>query len=322
MSRILFVINKDSSVGETSAFIERARLFLDQKGAKGVSGRLQCQFFIPHNINEFQCIDEVAKEHKASTIVVVGGDGTANLCLPALKRARIPAYFFAAGTANDLAQACGHKPSWLALRKAVTLGKVRSIDLLQVNGILFATVGGLGVGSVLTAEMNTLRCQSALFKKFAQILHKHTYSLLALKTIASGQYPRMPLTLKTDRGQSMDITSGCVLIGNQNFLGGSIRIQPQARNDDGLLDAFVLLNPSKTALISALIAMRSGHIPADTVQLSAQEMTITSQTDKDNGGNDLVFFADGETLLTASRFELKTLKGCLLVHEPVERSKQ
>lgn len=321
MTNVLFVINKDSSVGSLPSFIERARATFAAAARLEDSApqAFRCSFFVPQKPDEFSRIDGIARDQRCGAIVVVGGDGTANLCLPALRRARVPAFFFAAGTANDLARACGHHPDWEALKAAVTRGRTRSIDLIQVNDVLFATVGGLGVGSVLTADMNRLRRQSGLFRQMVGGINKHTYSLLAMRTIVTGNYPTMLLQIETDAGQSVGVRSGCILIGNQNFLGGSLRIQPQARNDDGVLDAFILRNPGKWALLTALGSMRCGKMPPDAVQLSGKEMTIKPLPEHFGQTPELVFFGDGESLLTASAFALKTLKGALIVLEPDER---
>lgn len=321
MNNILFVISKDSSIGSLPSFIERARATFTPTARMETNAPRppRCAFFIPQKNEEFSRIDSIAREQHCSFIVIVGGDGTANLCLPALRRARLPTFFYAAGTANDLAKACRHSPNWESLKSAVTQARTRSIDLIQVNDALFATAGGLGVGSVLTADINHLRHHSALFKQIVSRLNTHTYSLMAMRTILTGNYPTMLLHIETDAGQTVAVRSGCILIGNQNFLGGSLHIQPQARNDDGVLDAFITMNAGKWALMAALTSMRFGKMPSDVVQLSGKEMTIKPLPEAVEHPRNLVFFGDGESLLTASEFKLRTLKGSLLVLEPDER---
>ena len=79
-------------------------------------------------------------------IFVFGGDGTISI-LPILEPLDIPIIPIPLGSANDLATELGLIDEIGEIISKAVKGNIELIDILSVNGRLFATVAGVGLGA-------------------------------------------------------------------------------------------------------------------------------------------------------------------------------
>src|SRR5262249_34963020 len=79
-------------------------------------------------------------------VVAAGGDGTVNTLVNAMKGVELPLALLPLGTANDLAREFDLPLDPVAAAGCMTDGaEVRHVDVLEVNGARFCTVGGIGL---------------------------------------------------------------------------------------------------------------------------------------------------------------------------------
>jgi diacylglycerol kinase (ATP) len=298
VARILIVINPGTSAGDPGAVANAAR--------RQLVGHT-VHVFVPQSPSEYSDLGTAAKKSKSNIIVVVGGDGTTNLLLGELIKSRLPVYFFAGGTANDLAKELGHSPVWRDVREAVELSRVGALDVLKVNEQLFVTVGGFGIGAVLTKMMNDYRSSSPAFKSVTRVVSKYTYSLLALQVITGLLYEPKDFEIVID-GSSELFHSACILIANQPFLGGDIQVSAQARNSDGIGNLLILTDTTRLGLLSALGNMLRGKVPPNSVSRSFSSLVVRIA---DN--SPALFFGDGESLCIDKAFQIDVIPGALNV---------
>jgi diacylglycerol kinase family enzyme len=295
---ILIVINPGTSAGDPGAVAIAAR--------RQLVGHT-VHVFVPQSPSEYSDLGAAVAKLKSNFIVVVGGDGTTNLLLEELIKARLPVYFFAGGTANDLAKELGHVPAWSDVREAVDLCNVGELDVLKINERLFVTVGGFGIGAILTKMMNDYRSASLVFKSVTRIVSKYTYSILALQVITGLLYEPKYFEIVID-GNSELFHSACILIANQPFLGGDIQVSAEASNCDGIGNLLVLTDTSRLGLLSALSNMLRGKVPQKSVSRSFSSLVVRVP---DNSPT--LFFGDGESLCSDKVFQIEVIPKVLNV---------
>jgi diacylglycerol kinase (ATP) len=181
------------------------------------------------------------------TIVVAGGDGTWSKCAVALARAGSPARmaFLSAGTGNDFAKnldAVVRDPDRLAAALAAGVHE-RRVDLGRVDDTWFLNVAGFGLDVAALVRANA----STRFRGQA------VYLVAALQEMV------------LYRGRDAEVDGHAarrlmMVFSNGEHFGGAFHIAPDARIDDGLLDAILVDDVSVVARIPMLVrVMRGTH---------------------------------------------------------------
>lgn len=268
------------------------------------------EFLFPDSVSEMQgLVAKIVsgKEHEA--VVIVGGDGTMNQALRALKLKTnpVPLYVFPGGTANDLAKELRIKPDWAQVQALVDRHHTWMMDLIEVNGVPFSTVAGVGVGAALTAEFNSRRNSSFAFQTLARLAHSQIYTLLTAKTILTSRDYIHHLHI---RSSSFDekLRTPAVFVCNQSKLGGDISVAPDIANNDNRFNVLVVTTRSRTRLLASMAELKSGKLSDDFVVFSTDRLTLT-----DLDGRKITAFGDGETLAESSRLDFRIIPKVLKI---------
>jgi diacylglycerol kinase (ATP) len=278
----------------------------------------EIDIFYPKSIENLQEVSrQVAQksDHLYEAMVVIGGDGTLNqvvqsfLCQPN----SIPIYPFPAGTANDLAHELGLNADWDQVQTCVDQKQYDSIDLVTVNGVPFSTVGGFGIGSLLTKEFNQKRKNSDLFKYCSQLLGEQVYTLLSAKTILLRRDYIHRVRVSAP-GFDEVIKTPALFICNQNQLGGNLQVAPSLDNTDSRFNVLIVTSSMRTQLLTAMAQLKRGKIPNKFFVFSASQLSIT-----DLNCRKIAVFGDGEPLLESAQLDIKILPKSLCVYQSKQR---
>ena len=174
-------------------------------------------------------------------LVVVGGDGMANIGLQATATTGTPLGLVPAGTGNDIARyvgLSGKDPLAAADRlvRSLTTGERRTLDLARTGGRYYATVMAAGFDAVVNERANAMAWPRGQMRY-------NLATLLELRTFRPLSY-----VLDLD-GRTVHIEAMLVAVGNGPSFGGGLRIAEGARLDDGLLDVVVIKPISKPELV-------------------------------------------------------------------------
>jgi diacylglycerol kinase (ATP) len=169
-----------------------------------------------------------AVEQGERMLFVAGGDGAMHHAIQALAGSECALALVPAGTGNDLARALG-VPLDPARAVSRALGqRRRRIDLGRVAKRFFAGVAGIGldgeVNRFLTERKRLLRGSAA-------------YAWATLNCLRTFEPPRVRAEYD---GGHLECRSIIAVVANSPFFGGGMRIAPQARIDDGLLDLVIV----------------------------------------------------------------------------------
>jgi len=162
----------------------------------------------------------------AGTVVAWGGDGTVNEVAGAVAGTGAAFGIVPAGSGDGFATTLGiARDPRTALRAALT-GRIRALDVGDVNGRPFLNLAGIGFDARVARRFNALTKRGGL-----------PYLLIGLHeglTYGGRQY-RVHLD-----DQPFDLRAFLIVFANGQQYGNNAVIAPGARFDDGLLDALIV----------------------------------------------------------------------------------
>lgn len=187
-----------------------------------------------------------AVERGMDVIIIVGGDGTIHEAVNGVTGYNILLGIIPAGTGNDLAKVLGIPLDLFKALNIILKGKRKRIDLGLVDGQIFINMGGLGFDATVAHRVNSNRL----------IKGKAAYFLAIIRTIMDYKAVKVQITLDNKTWEE-NIT--LIAVGNGEYVGGGVRMFPQAKLNDGLLDICIIKETSKLDMLLTLPAIYKGR---------------------------------------------------------------
>lgn len=256
----------------------------------------------------------------ADAILIFGGDGTVHRHLGQLVRLGLPVLVVPAGSGNDFARALGLHST----RDSITAwsnfcqgtGSARTIDVGVISSIetsgasphvqkYFCCVAGLGLDSEVTRRANQL-------PRWLRGNGGYVLSLLP----AIFRFAPVPIKILTRTANSpwtIHSNQPTVLaaFANTPVYGGGMKIAPQAKMDDGLLDICIVAGVSPFKLLCMFPTVYSGrHLQIREVSYSQAER-VRIETE-----HPLDVYADGE-FICHTPVDIEVQKAALKVITPL-----
>ncbi len=169
-----------------------------------------------------------AVQQRADMVIAAGGDGTNNEVIQELAGSETALAVLPNGTVNVWAREMGIPLDDNGARDVLVHGKMRRIDLGQVNDHYFLLMAGIGIDAEVTnaVEKNPIKRLGVL-------------GYLLVGTWLGLGYPSFFTYLKLD-GTPVRATALQIIIGNTQLWGGAVKFTWQAKCDDGLLDVCIV----------------------------------------------------------------------------------
>jgi YegS/Rv2252/BmrU family lipid kinase len=210
-------------------------------------------------------------------VVICGGDGSLNLAVREFDLARGTLALLPFGSGDDFARVLAIPRSVRGACEVILGGAVREIDVALANDRRYLGVAGLGFDSEVAEFANN----GAKFLRGSLI-----YLYAILRVLPKFQPHRVRINGRHDEIMF-------AVAGNSRQYGGGIRITPDARLDDGLLDLCVVHRTSKAVLLKTLPKAYTGaHVKSPFVEMSrGGEFSVESE-------REMVVYADGERVTT------------------------
>ncbi|MDR0504540.1 MAG: hypothetical protein LBG70_01855 [Bifidobacteriaceae bacterium] len=228
-------------------------------------------------------------------LIMVGGDGMVNLGVNLVATTNLPLGVIAQGTGNDIARSLGlpirdTKSAVAQIDQALTTGQIAAIDAVNVTDAVhsrmamwYAGVLSAGFDAAVNARTNRLRWPSGR-GRYVRALGKE---IANLKTFGYRV---------TVDDQVFDLAGTLVSVANGQAIGGGMRIAPQARFNDGLLDVVLAGQLSRFGLIKVFPKVyRGGHLGHPAVRLVRGRMVLI-EPNLACGAHPPQAMADGEML--------------------------
>lgn len=221
-------------------------------------------------------------------VVVVGGDGTLNLAVRDYDFSGVPLGLLPFGSGNDFARVTGLPRTLKHGCDTILGGVTRDVDVALANGRRYLGVAGLGFDTEVSRYANA----HPTFLRGSPVYVWAIFQVL----------PHFRPHRVTIDGRPDEIMFAAV--GNSRQYGGGIRIVPDAKIDDGELDACIVHKTTKAQLLMTLpVAYNGGHVRKPFVEMRrGRTFEFESETP-------LEVYGDGEPItVTPVKFGLDPQK--------------
>lgn len=232
----MFAGSKAGLLSETIVLRRRALFLVNGKARSGradlepIRRRLRDGGLELHEPSDWSDPAQIIREQvrDVDLIILGGGDGTIHHALPGLLETQRPFGVLPLGTANDLARTLELPLDPLEATEIIVAGHQKRIDVGYINDTPFVNVASIGLAGEVTQRLT----RGA----------KSRWGVLAYIWAAIGALFRgrsFKVELHCD-GQTLDVRTWQVAIGNGRSYGGGLTIHEEARIDDNLLHLYSL----------------------------------------------------------------------------------
>ncbi|MEV0234376.1 YegS/Rv2252/BmrU family lipid kinase [Nonomuraea sp. NPDC050786] len=222
-----------------------------------------------------------AVAERPDALVAFGGDGLVHLAVQAVAGTGVPLGIIPAGTGNDIAAALG-LPCKDPVAAARTVLRMRSrlFDAARIVAgsadELFAGVMCCGFDSRVNERANRLTWPPGMGR----------YVLATAQELRS--FRPIPFRVTLDEDEVVEREVMLVAVGNTRSYGAGMRVCPDARPDDGLLDVMMLDAVSKAEFLRVFPSVYRGtHVGHPAVSVRRVRSVRLEAPD-------VVAYADGE----------------------------
>ena len=225
-----------------------------------------------------------AVEAGCSAVAVCGGDGAVAAVLPVLAGSAVPLGVLPGGSGNDVARALGLPVrDAVAAARVVAEGSAGPVDLGRVSRPgaperWFATVVATGFDARVNERMNAMTWPRGRTRYHAALVRE----LVSFRPIA--------YELTVD-GSRLECEAMLVAVGNLSSYGGGMRICPDARAGDGMLEVTVVTSVSRATLVRLFPTVYSGRHVRRPEVLTLRGRSVSVHAAPSAG---VVAYADGE----------------------------
>jgi YegS/Rv2252/BmrU family lipid kinase len=237
----------------------------------------------------------------ADVVLACGGDGTVTACAEGVAGTGVPLAVVPIGTGNLLARNIGLPADLRAALSVALTGADRAIDLGVANGAPFVVMAGLGLDARMLSDTP---------EPLKRRLGWAAYAISVLRHLRDRP---MRVTLTADGGPPVRLRSSAVIIGNVGWLRGGVPLLPDARPDDGKLDAVALRAQGVAgwlAITAQVLLRRAGS--GRVTRFVFSELVIQTASLQP-------WELDGEVMGTTSRLVIAAQPGHLLLRHPAKR---
>lgn len=273
---VRFLVNPASGRGTGKAHLDRIRVLASKLGAG---------LCVSRKVSDLSEQARKAAEDGVERLLVAGGDGTMHHAVQGLAGTSCALGVIPLGSGNDLAGTLGIPPDLEAAVERALRGEIRRIDLARVGETFCVGYAGVGFDSEVTRYANEVKVLRGPLIYFYAVIH----------TLITFEPPRMRVV--HDEGEYEGKVMFAV-VNNLPRFGGGMRIAPDARIDDGLLDLVMVKEIPKPTLLSVFPKVYNGkhvgHPAVRIVRTRRVEITIDRPMTMYGGGEPLRPLAAGE----------------------------
>jgi diacylglycerol kinase (ATP) len=248
MMRSILVVNPEAGPRDVRRELPAVLDYLEAQG-------WQTTLFWTERPGEATDLARQAADQELDAVLVVGGDGTINEIVNGLAGSSVALGVLPGGTGNVWAKELGLPTRslrhWWPLVDSVrelVPGAIRRIDVGKANGRYFLQWIGLG----LDAEVNhVMEPRTRPQRRLGALAYLVAGVTTALNLV--GTQTRIWID-----GERISDRAILIVICNSQLYGGIVRIAPDARLDDGLLDIHVFAGTGFGSAVRATLGVISG----------------------------------------------------------------
>jgi diacylglycerol kinase (ATP) len=298
MRKIIYLINPVS--GTTKKTLVK-KLIETKTKAAGIAYEIQAT----NASGDYDYLKEAIQKKKVTDVVMVGGDGTVNAVVYALKEQDVNFGIIPMGSGNGLAYCANIPRNPLRALEIIFNGSPISIDAFTINNQFSCMLSGLGFDAQVAHDFAN-SASRGLF----------TYTQQSLIQFFKAQPYQFQVVLENF---SFYTDAFLVCIANSNQFGNNFTIAPQASLRDGLLDIVIVQKMNKARLPFAIIKqVRGNNKLQQLVDDVSHKNILYFQTPSLTIKNlkHAPFHVDGEPREMSEEFKISILPKCFRLLQP------
>jgi diacylglycerol kinase (ATP) len=272
-ARVVVVANPTAGRGKAGRLIGKADAILHDL-------RIEHEVRVSESGTDLEAIARLAAEDGAEIVAVLGGDGTVSLGANGVLGTGAALAVLPAGTGDDFAKAIGASRFDTAVRLLAN-PRIVPIDVVSlVAGVerrYFVNIAGAGFDSEVNETANGMS---------TRLGGTGTYVAAVLKTLSRFSPARYELTID---GEAVSVDAMLAVVGSGIQYGGGMKVLPDARVNDGLLDVCIVQALSKTAFLRAFPRVFTGSHGGHAKVRMMRGTTVTVEANRK-----VLVYADGE----------------------------
>lgn len=242
-----------------------------------------------------------AVEAGASLVLACGGDGTVTAVAEGIAGSGVPLAVIPLGTGNLLARNVGLPADRFDALEVALTGVDQPIDAGVANGTPFVVMAGLGLDARMLSDTSEPMKKRLGWLAYAPSVLRHLRDR------------PMRITLTADGTAPVRLRASTVIIGNVGWLRGGLPLLPDARPDDGMLDAAVLSARGIGSWLAVAVHLALRRSAAGRVtRVVFRELTVEAAVEQP-------WEIDGEVMGATRRLVVTAEPGRLLLRLPADR---
>ena len=276
--------------------VRRQAMIRDELRRRGLDGTVH----VTERAGHARELAERAVQDHAGLVITWGGDGTVNEVGSALTGTSTAIGLIPAGSGNGLAAALGVARDPLAALSAALDRPTRAVDVGMLNERPFFNVAGIGFDAHVAYLFNQ-RTRG----------RRGRLPYVIIGVTEGCRYAGLTYTVTLeDESHSSTTVSKALLIAfaNGSEYGMGMRIAPQAKLDDGLLEACVV---EDRPVISRFLHAR--HLALGSIHRAPKMLLRPVRRALVEAEGEIVYHVDGEPGLVQGRAAVTIRPGALLV---------
>jgi diacylglycerol kinase (ATP) len=214
--------------------------------------RIEHRVQVSESAEDLERLARSSADGGAEIVAVLGGDGSVGAAANGLVDTGAALSVLPAGTGDDFAKAIG--PARLdAATRLLAVPDIREVDLVQVAAgaqrRCVINIAGAGFDSEVNETANAMKLRLG---------STGTYVAAVMKTLRRFVPAHYEIAVDDER---LVTDAMLVVVGNSRSYGGGMRVLPDARIDDGLLDVCIVHALSTPAFLRAFPGVfRGTHV--------------------------------------------------------------
>lgn len=234
----LFVVNPNSGTGAVNTFRKSIKKFDNDERIRVIESRNP-----EHSLE----LAHSAQSQGYAAVIAVGGDGSVHEIAAELIGTAVALGIIPTGSGNGISRHLGISNQIPKAIDQMLKGKMRIIDTFKVNEEIAIGFSGIGIDAQVA-------------KLFAETTERGFSNYVKLSIDAFTNYKPTSFTIKVDDDKHT-IAAYSIVAANTSQFGNNAFINPQAKDDDGLIELIAVkaMPPAVLMPVASRLFLKSIH---------------------------------------------------------------
>lgn len=290
--KIIYVVNPISGT-------KKKDLFMQQVTSATTKKEIPFEIFPSDVSGDYDLLEDKIVKERFTDVVIIGGDGTVNQVINALRHLPVQFGIIPMGSGNGLAFSAQIPSKPIKALQLIFEGVAKPTDAFLTNGQFACMLSGLGLDAQVAHDFANKAGRGLL-----------TYTQQSLVNYFKAHPYQFEIKMN---GFSFYTDAYFICVANSNQFGNHVKIAPEASISDGLLDIVIVQKMNKAKLPFAILQQIRGNNKLQTLvnDISQKNILYFQTTELTiNNLKHAPLHIDGEPRNMEETLDVKILPGC------------